>query len=1023
MIRDLAVDTRRRTTASASLALLLIGALVAGLVVLASPVPPALAQTAPATGVYVPLSPARIFNTQAGGGGVVGAQTSRDVQVAGLGGIPTTDVLAVVLDLTVYNNNSGAWGILWQAGTTRPYPASSINYVPGRVVTNSVTTKVGAAGSAAGKVSFFTWEATDMLIDVVGYYRTAPAGGGGYVPLTQTRILDTAGAKIPANSSIDRKLRGVAGIPDSTAVTAVVFNATVYGAAGPGPLTVWPRGVARPDTSVMNYSPATARTAMVTATLSADGWVSVWTWASTDLIIDIAGYYTTGSNSTFVPLTPKRIVDTRYNGTRYNNVPNWGIGPITQYLAPNTTTALKVTGTGGVPETGVSTVILNVVADASTTSTSSQISFLTVWASGDAQPGTATMLYYGAESASNLVMAKVGADGKINIYNYYASTELIVDVVGYFTTGTGPGAPTNVIATPASQAATLAWGPPVSDGGTAIAGYLVKVYKTTPTLTYVSETTTCATCTSTTLTGLTNGQPYQFEVFARNSLGYGSSATSNVVTPNMTTTTSSSTSTSSSTTSSSTTSTSTTTTSISMPRPTQISSVSATATSSRTITVNWTPSPDTEQVTSYRITVSPACSGCTNLTASGTTNSSIVSGLRPGTEYAFRVIATNAGGDSDPSLITGGSRATTYAEPPGAPTGVTATARHGAVAVSWQRPMELNGSVILSYDVIVSPECSSCGGRYVEAPSTETIVTGLADGQEYSFNVRANSNTGPVTSTDLATATPVPILRVMTWNIVRGLTSPEPWGTFNDGNPSLFADEIAAQNADVVVLQEVTKVQSRRIAEYLGWAWDESQWVQTKDPQSRWPDPLEVFCVEQVWLKCRQQGIAIISRFPLSNINGWLLPVAPNEAGQEERSFQRAVVTIEHGFQVNVYNTHLASGDTNDVAREQQVEAIRSQMAADRLGQPGFRAVLAGDLNAAWPDEKPIPLLLQTMRDAWTAVYPPPNGPPGNTSTPENPQSRIDYVMTEKTSELPIEAARVGTTVGLSDHHWVWADI
>lgn len=447
MIRDLAVDTRRTTGASASLALLLIGALVAGLVVLVTPARPALAQTAPATGVYVPLSPARIFNTQAGGGGVVAAQSSRDVQVAGLGGIPTTDVLAVVLDLTAYNNNSGAWGILWQAGTTRPYPASSINYVPGRVVTNSVTTKVGTSGSAAGKVSFFTWEATDMLIDVVGYYRTAPGGGGGYAPLTQIRILDTAGAKIPANSSIDRKLRGVAGIPDSTAVTAVVFNATVYGASGPGPLTVWPRGVARPDTSVMNYSPATARTEMVTATLSADGWVSVWTWASIDLIIDVAGYYTTGSNSTFVPLTPKRIVDTRYNGTRYNNNPNWGIGPVTQYLAPNTTTAIKVTGTGGVPETGVSpvsTVILNVVADAATTATSSQIGFLTVWASGDAQPGILTMSYYGAESASNLVMAKVGADGKINIHNYYASTELIIDVVGYFTTGTGPGAPTNV---------------------------------------------------------------------------------------------------------------------------------------------------------------------------------------------------------------------------------------------------------------------------------------------------------------------------------------------------------------------------------------------------------------------------------------------------------------------------------------------------------------------------------------------------------------------------------------------------
>jgi YD repeat-containing protein len=35
-------------------------------------------------------------------------------------------------------------------------------------------------------------------------------------------------------------------------------------------------------------------------------------------------------------------------------------------------------------------------------------------------------------------MAKVGPDGKVNIYNYYASTELLVDVVGYFTAEPDP---------------------------------------------------------------------------------------------------------------------------------------------------------------------------------------------------------------------------------------------------------------------------------------------------------------------------------------------------------------------------------------------------------------------------------------------------------------------------------------------------------------------------------------------------------------------------------------------------------
>ena len=399
--------------------LLLVSVLVAGVMAVVAAPPPATAQSAPA-GVYVPLKPARIFDTQAGGGGVIAAKTSRDVQITGRGGVPTTDVVAVVVDLTVYNNNSGSWGLLWAQGTTMPVPASSINYHPGRVVTNSVTTKLGTTG----KASFYTWDATDMLIDVVGYYRAVP-GGGGYVPLTQARVMDTAGTKLAANSTIDRKLRGVAGIPDSPSVTAVVMNATVHAATGPGPLTVWPKGVVpRPDTSVMNYSPTTARSEMVTATLSADGWASIWTWASIELLLDVVGYYTTGSNSTFVPLTPKRIIDTRAA---------FGvIGPISQALAPNTNTVIKVTGTGGVPETGVGTVMINVVADATQTATASQIGFLTVWASGDPQPGTLSLSYYGAENDTNLMLAKVGTDGKINIYNYYASTHLVIDVVGYF---------------------------------------------------------------------------------------------------------------------------------------------------------------------------------------------------------------------------------------------------------------------------------------------------------------------------------------------------------------------------------------------------------------------------------------------------------------------------------------------------------------------------------------------------------------------------------------------------------------
>lgn len=270
-----------RTRGLRARSLVLVSALVTGLVVVVAPASPATAQSAPAAGVYMPLTPSRILDTRnAGTGGIIAAQTSRDIQVTGLGGVPTSDVLAVVVDLTAVHNASDGWGLLWQQGTPRPYPASSINYVPGRAVTNAVTVKVGATG----KVSYFTWVATDLVLDVVGYYRSSP-GGGGYVPVTQTRILDTrdSGVKMAAGSTMDRKLRGVAGVPETPNVTAVAVNVSALHQDGPGFLTFWPKGVPRPGTSSLNFGTERMQTELVVATLSADGWTSIYNNTSANI--------------------------------------------------------------------------------------------------------------------------------------------------------------------------------------------------------------------------------------------------------------------------------------------------------------------------------------------------------------------------------------------------------------------------------------------------------------------------------------------------------------------------------------------------------------------------------------------------------------------------------------------------------------------------------------------------------------------------------------------------------------------
>ena len=91
---------------------------------------------------------------------------------------------------------------------------------------------------------------------------------------------------------------------------------------------------------------------------------------------------------------------------------------------------------------------------------------------------------------------------------------------------TAPDAPTGVVATPGSHAATVTWSAP-SDGGSAVTSYTVTADP--------GGQSTTTSSTSATLSGLSNGVPYTFTVTATNDVGTGpASAPSNVVTPTAT---------------------------------------------------------------------------------------------------------------------------------------------------------------------------------------------------------------------------------------------------------------------------------------------------------------------------------------------------------------------------------------------------------------------------------------------------------------------------------------------------------
>jgi hypothetical protein len=135
-----------------------------------------------------------------------------------------------------------------------------------------------------------------------------------------------------------------------------------------------------------------------------------------------------------------RILDSR-NGNGGFSDP-WG---------PGSGRALTVAGVGGVPAMTDPNPPTAVVANVTVTNTTAQ-SYLTAWPDGAAQPVASDLNWSGgAVTVPNQVVVQVGPTGKIDIFNGAGCTDVVVDVVGWFTGPipvTTPGPPPTAIVCP-----------------------------------------------------------------------------------------------------------------------------------------------------------------------------------------------------------------------------------------------------------------------------------------------------------------------------------------------------------------------------------------------------------------------------------------------------------------------------------------------------------------------------------------------------------------------------------------------
>lgn len=253
-----------------------------------------------------------------------------------------------------------------------------------------------------------------------------PDVGGRYHPLPPARILDTRdqgpAGRLGPGAIADVKVTGLGGVP-ATGVSAVALNVTVTQPTATSFLALFPTGMPPPGVSNLNFTAGQTVPNLVIAKVGAGGMVSMLNAAgSTHVILDVAGWYSnagTGSDGRYTAVVPSRLLDTRTGGVR---------------VGPNASIDLQVAGQGGVPATGAMAAVLNITAAGPTAT-----SFLTVHPTGVARPLASNLNFDAGRSVSNRVMATLGTGGKVTIYNLAGSTDIVVDVGGWYSDTSGAG--------------------------------------------------------------------------------------------------------------------------------------------------------------------------------------------------------------------------------------------------------------------------------------------------------------------------------------------------------------------------------------------------------------------------------------------------------------------------------------------------------------------------------------------------------------------------------------------------------
>jgi len=241
-----------------------------------------------------------------------------------------------------------------------------------------------------------------------------------FVAVPPCRAVDTRnGNPITGGTQQDFPIQGnqgsCAGIPTDAAAYSFNVTAVPYEHEPLGYLTVWPAGSPKPPVSTLNSTDGRVKANAAIVAAGTGGAVSVYATNTTDVVLDIDGYFAAPSNSTlaFFPITPCRAADTR-NG---------------QFLPGGQEADFPIIGLCNIPSVAAA-YSLNFTA---LPYQQQELGYLTVWPAGQTQPFVSTLNSPTGEVVANAALVGAGSDpvGDVAVYPLN-DTDLIIDVDGYY---------------------------------------------------------------------------------------------------------------------------------------------------------------------------------------------------------------------------------------------------------------------------------------------------------------------------------------------------------------------------------------------------------------------------------------------------------------------------------------------------------------------------------------------------------------------------------------------------------------